>query len=86
MWNIREEERKVENKQRKAEWKVEVEAWNKAKAGAKKEAFSLPKPMVRGHLLPPEPKPRVEVEEDDESSEDDADRGSNDSETRVLIR
>ena len=59
------------------EWKVEVEAWNKAKAGAKekKEAFSLHKPMVRGHLLPPEPKLRVEVEE-----------GSNDSETRVLIR
>ena len=72
----------------KAEWKVEVEAWNKAKAVAKesKEAFSLPKPMMRGHLLPPEPKLRVEVEEEDESSEDDADRGSNDSETRVLIR
>ena len=70
------------------EWKVEVEAWNKAKAGAKekKEAFSLPKPMVRGHFLPPKLKLRVEVEEEDESSEDDADRGSNDSETRVLIR
>ena len=51
--------------------KVEVEAWNKAKAVAKekKEAFSFPKPMVRGHLLPPEPKLRVEVEEEDESRE-----------------
>ena len=35
--NIREEERKAENKQRKAERKVEVEAWNKAKAGAKEK-------------------------------------------------
>ena len=72
----------------KAEWKVEVEAWNKAKAVAKekKEAFSLPKPMVRGHLLPPEPKLRVEVEEEDVWDEDEEQGGKVETDVEGVVK
>ena len=85
-WKVLERKRKAENVKIRAQWKVDVKVWEKEWDLAKGEKWRTQwnKPVLKGLLFSPVPKPQVSVEDDvddvqEKSGSDSSSSSSNDS-------
>jgi hypothetical protein len=80
-WKSLEDTRKTENLKIQAQWKIDMGLWEKERDLAKgeKRRARWNKPILKGLLFSPVPKPQLTVDEDVEKSDSERDSDSSDS-------